>query len=79
MHAFGLGDLVGRIREGYTERTPSGGLHLLYRVPTPAPNTKLAERPATQDELARAASLARLARTRALRRSQTLLKIAFSP
>lgn len=48
----GLADLVERIRAGYQERTPSGGLHLLYRVPTPRPNTKLARRPASPDELA---------------------------
>ena len=49
---MGLADLVERIRAGYQERTPSGGLHLLYHVPTPRPNTKLATRPATADELA---------------------------
>jgi hypothetical protein len=48
----GLADLVERIRAGYQERTLSGGIHLLYRVPTPRPNTKLARRPATPDELA---------------------------
>ena len=48
----GLADLVERIRAGYQERTPSGGIHLLYRVPTPRPNARLAQRPATPDELA---------------------------
>jgi putative DNA primase/helicase len=50
----GLADLWLRItRDGYTERTPSGGLHFLYRVDgTPVPgNTKLANRPATDAEL----------------------------
>jgi P4 family phage/plasmid primase-like protien len=37
---------------GYSERTPHGGLHLLYRIPdNPVPgNTKIAERWATPDE-----------------------------
>lgn len=50
--AAGLGELLSRILRGYTERTPLGGLHLLYRVPTPKGNTKLARRPATPQELA---------------------------
>jgi putative DNA primase/helicase len=38
---------------GYVEHTPSGGLHLYYRVLGPArPNTKLARRPSTPEELA---------------------------
>lgn len=49
--ALGLDELVGRIRIGYQERTPSGGIHLLYRCPTPLGNTKLARRPATPAEL----------------------------
>lgn len=52
--AAGLTDLVNRINAGYCETTPTGGLHLLYRV-TGAPvagNTKLARRPATPAELA---------------------------
>lgn len=43
----GLGDVKNRILAGYTETSPSGGIHLLYRV-TGAPvagNTKLAQRP----------------------------------
>jgi hypothetical protein len=50
----GLAELWVRITgEGYAERTPSGGLHFLYRVAGPVPgNTKLANRPATDDELA---------------------------
>jgi len=48
----GLGPLVERVMSGYFERTPSGGIHLLYHVPHPKPNTKLASRPATAEELA---------------------------
>lgn len=49
----GLGDLWARVATGYVEQTPSGGLHLLYRVDGPvAGNTKLASRPATPAELA---------------------------
>ena len=47
----GLGDLVGRIALGYTEATPSGGLHWLVRTTSPV-TTKLARRPATEEELA---------------------------
>jgi putative DNA primase/helicase len=42
------------INSGYTEWTPSGGLHLIYRVSdheVPG-NTKVARRPATEEELA---------------------------
>lgn len=52
--ASGLGELWQRVTQGgYMEWTPSGGLHLLYRVNgTPVPgNTKLARRPATAEEL----------------------------
>ncbi|MEO8625619.1 MAG: DUF3987 domain-containing protein [Candidatus Limnocylindrales bacterium] len=49
--AAGLGELLSRILVGYAEKTPSGGWHLLYRVPTPLGNEKLARRPATADEL----------------------------
>jgi hypothetical protein len=51
----GLADLWLRLTvNGYTERTPSGGLHFLYRVDGAAVpgNTKLANRPATEAELA---------------------------
>lgn len=43
-----------RVTAGYTERTPSGGLHLYVRVPvgTVPGNTRLARRPSTPDELA---------------------------
>jgi Bifunctional DNA primase/polymerase, N-terminal len=51
--AVGLGELLTRIGHGYTEKTPGGGLHLLYRCAEPvAGNTKLASRPATAAELA---------------------------
>jgi putative DNA primase/helicase len=50
----GLAGLWKRITDGYCEATPSGGVHVLYRVDGgPARgNTKLARRPATADELA---------------------------
>lgn len=40
----GLGEVVTRIVEGYSERTPSGGLHLLYRCEETEGNLKLARR-----------------------------------
>lgn len=43
--AAGLGGVLQRIVQGYSEHTPSDGLHLLYRCPTPKGNTKLAQRP----------------------------------
>lgn len=44
--ASGLGDLWRRVTSGYTETTPTGGIHILYRVDGPvAGNTKLARRP----------------------------------
>jgi hypothetical protein len=51
--AAGLTDVWQRLTTGYAEWTPSGGLHLLYRVTgTPVPgNTKLASRPARDEEL----------------------------
>jgi len=50
----GLTELIGRIIDGYCETTPSGGIHLLYRISDGVAlrNTKLARRPATPDELA---------------------------
>jgi putative DNA primase/helicase len=48
----GLGDLWQRIATGWLERSPSGGLHLHYRVTGGVPgNTKLASRLAREDEL----------------------------
>jgi len=46
-HASGLGELWEIITKGYLEMTPSGGIHILYRIadePVPG-NTKLARRP----------------------------------
>ncbi|MGC4050640.1 MAG: hypothetical protein QM757_14790 [Paludibaculum sp.] len=44
--AAGLGDLYDDITLGYLERTPSGGLHWLYRVDGTVPgNTKIAQQP----------------------------------
>jgi len=49
----GFGDLWQRLCTGWFERSPSGGLHWLYRVDgTARPNSKLARRPATPEELA---------------------------
>jgi hypothetical protein len=42
---LGLGDLVERVRNGYEERSPSGGFHWLYRCPERRGNTELAKRP----------------------------------
>lgn len=52
--ASGLGETWARLTTGYAEQTPSGGLHLIYRVVAGPvlPNTKLARRPASPDELA---------------------------
>ena len=50
-NAAGLGDLFDRVAAGYSERSPSGGVHILYRCPKPR-TTKLARRPATAAELA---------------------------
>lgn len=49
----GMKPLMDRIAGGYAERTPSGGLHFLYRVDGELrKNTKLASRPSTPEELA---------------------------
>jgi bifunctional DNA primase/polymerase-like protein len=49
----GLGELLDRVLMGYTERTPSGGFHTLYRCESAVEgNLKLARRPATAEELA---------------------------
>ncbi|WP_192808700.1 phage/plasmid primase, P4 family [Actinomadura montaniterrae] len=48
----GLGELWRRLVNGYLESTPSNGLHILYRVDGELRgNTKLARRPARDDEL----------------------------
>ncbi|GAA4706496.1 phage/plasmid primase, P4 family [Streptomyces youssoufiensis] len=51
--ASGLAELWMRIATGWLERSPSGGLHFHYRVSGGAVpgNTKLASRPAREDEL----------------------------
>lgn len=51
--AVGLDGVWRRITAGYMEQTPSGGIHILYRVSdgTARPNTKLACRPSTAAEL----------------------------
>lgn len=53
LNASGLADLWQRVTTGWLERSPSGGLHVHYRVTgAPAPrNTKLASRLAREDEL----------------------------
>lgn len=53
LDASGLGDLWQRITTGWTEQSPSGGVHFHYRVADApvAGNTKLARRPARDDEL----------------------------
>jgi hypothetical protein len=45
----GLTDLVNRIRTGYEEFTPGGGVHWLYRCIERRGNEKLAERPDPAD------------------------------
>ncbi|MFD1364704.1 phage/plasmid primase, P4 family [Actinoplanes sichuanensis] len=55
VEAAGLSELWQRIAvDGYTERTPSGGVHLLYRVDggPVGRNLKLTRRAATEGELA---------------------------
>lgn len=53
MRERGLHELWDRITNGWLEQSPSGGLHWLYRVQDgpAAGNTKLARRPATDQEL----------------------------
>lgn len=48
--ASGLAGVLGRIVVGYTEETPSGGRHLLYRCEEIEGNQKLARRLATLEE-----------------------------
>ncbi|WP_436528210.1 phage/plasmid primase, P4 family [Actinoplanes sp. HUAS TT8] len=55
VEAAGLSDLWRRVAvDGYAERTPSGGVHLLYRLADASVggNVKLARRPANEAELA---------------------------
>ena len=48
---FGVDDIVERIEGGYCERSPSGGIHWLYRCELIEGNTKLAQRYKTPEEL----------------------------
>ncbi|QXT62741.1 phage/plasmid primase, P4 family [Tessaracoccus palaemonis] len=50
----GRQDLWQRVADSYKEVSPGGGLHLYYQITDgdTLPNTKLARRPATNDELA---------------------------
>lgn len=47
--AFGLGGLVEHIEDGYLETTPGGGVHWFYRCEKVEGNTKLAERPESDE------------------------------
>jgi hypothetical protein len=49
---LGVIDILERVVLGYCERTPSNGLHLLYRCDAIDGNLKLARRPASAAELA---------------------------
>ncbi|MGD9890119.1 MAG: bifunctional DNA primase/polymerase [Dehalococcoidia bacterium] len=48
--AVGLGSLVTRIRRGYEEETPGGGMHWLVRAEVVGGNTELAKRPAPTEQ-----------------------------
>lgn len=48
--ATGLGEIVERIEAGYSERSPKGAPHWLYRCSAVGHNTKLAQRPAPTRE-----------------------------
>ena len=52
LEVAGLAQLWERIRRGYTETSPSGGFHVLYRVAEPRANKPLAFRPFTPEEIA---------------------------
>lgn len=53
MRVNGAGDLWDKLNSGYLERTPSGGLHFIYRVDGKTKrNVELARRPATDEEMA---------------------------
>lgn len=49
-HAAGLGELIDRISNAYSEATPGGGVHWYWRCPEISGNTKLAQR-ATGDSI----------------------------
>jgi putative DNA primase/helicase len=46
----GLSDVWQRVTEGYWERTPSGGYHVLFRSPNPTGAIKLAQRAKRPEE-----------------------------
>jgi hypothetical protein len=48
----GLGELVERIEAGYSEQSPSGGIHWLYLCSEIGGNAKLARRPKLPEEMA---------------------------
>lgn len=45
-HATGLGDVLDRVTAGYSECSPGGGVHLIYRCKAVEGNTTLADDPA---------------------------------
>ena len=48
-----LSEAFTRVRDGYEARSPSGGMHFMFRTNEPSPgNTKLAMRPSSPEELA---------------------------
>ena len=49
--AAGLNDLIDRIERGYSEASPSGGIHWLYRCSEIEGNTKLASRLKEPEEM----------------------------
>ncbi|MFC8597177.1 bifunctional DNA primase/polymerase [Isoptericola sp. NPDC057191] len=53
LHDAELGDVWARVVTGWSESSPSGGMHLRYRIADGdvAPNYRIAQRPATPDEL----------------------------
>ena len=48
--ATGLAELIERVETGYSERSPSGGIHWLYRSTVNLGNMKLARRPKCSGE-----------------------------
>ena len=49
-HHAEMDDLISLLEEGYSEGTPNGGVHWLYRCPSISANTKLASRLQRADE-----------------------------
>jgi hypothetical protein len=63
--AAGIGELWRTVTSGYLEMTPSGGVHILYRIDGQVPgNQKLARRPGPPDEKTGAPTVQVLAETR---------------